>query len=56
MRKRKQNETLQEIGQEIQDLTSMAYPELPRQVRERLAKGHFLDAMDDPEIRAGIFR
>ena len=56
MRKRKQNETLQEIGQEIRDLTSMAYPELPREVRERLAKGHFLDAMDDPEIRAGIFR
>ena len=24
--------------------------------RERLAKGHFSDAIDDAEIRAGIFR
>ena len=56
MRRRKQNETLQELGQEIRDLTAMAYPELPREVRERLAKGHFLDAIDDVEIRAGIFR
>ena len=56
MRRRRTNETLQELGQEIRDLTAMAYPELPREVRERLAKGHFLDAINDSEIRAGIFR
>lgn len=46
-RTRKSGENLQELGQAVQRLTSLAYPELKRDVHERLA---------DPEIRAGIFR
>lgn len=56
MRRRQPRESLQELGQSIRDLTCLAYPELAADVRERLAKGHFLDAIDDAEIRAGIFR
>ena len=56
MRRRQPKESLQELGQAIRDLSALAYPELGTDVRERLAKGHFSDAIDDAEIRAGIFR
>lgn len=55
-RTRKSGENLQELGQAVRRLTSLAYPELKRDVHERLAQGHFSDAISDPEIRAGIFR
>ncbi|XP_063957782.1 uncharacterized protein LOC135154686 [Lytechinus pictus] len=56
VRRRHKDETLQELGQAIRDLTCLAYPELSSEARQRLARGHFSDAIDDPEIRAGIFR
>lgn len=55
-RRRQPKESLQELGQAIRDLTCLAYPELSRDARERLARGHFSDAIDDVEVRAGIFR
>ena len=55
-RTRKENESLQELGQGIRRLTELAYPELPRDSRERLARGYLVDAIPDAEIRAGIFR
>lgn len=56
MRRRRKDESLQELGQAIRDLTSLAYPELNSDARERLARGHFSDAIEEQEIRAGIFR
>lgn len=56
MRRRGKDETLQELGQGVRDLTALAYPELGNEARERLARGHFSEAIDDPEIRGGIFR
>ena len=56
MRRRGKDENLQELGQSIRDLTALAYPELSTDVRERLARGHFSEAIDDSEIRGGIFR
>ena len=56
MRRRGRDETLQELGQSIRDLTALAYPELDNTARERLARGHFSEAIDEPEIRGGIFR
>ena len=55
-RRRQPRETLQELGQTIRELTSLAYPELSSDARERLARGHFSDAIEDGEIRSGIFR
>ena len=49
-------ETLQELGQSIRELATMAYPEFSDESRERLAKGHFMDAITDRAIREGIFR
>ena len=55
-RRRQKDESLQQLGQAIRDLTSLAYPEMRNDVRERLAKTHFSEAIDDQEIRAAIFR
>ena len=49
-------ETLQELGTSIRELSALAYPEFSDDSRERLAKGHFMDAVKDREIREGIFR
>ena len=56
MRRRQKDESVQQLGQAIRDLTSLAYPEMSSDVRERLAKTHFSEAIDDAEIRAAIFR
>ena len=55
-RRQQPRESLQELGQAIRDLVSLAYPELNGTARERLARGHFSDAIDEPEIRDGSFR
>lgn len=56
VRRRQKDESLQQLGQAIRDLTSLAYPEMLSDVRERLAKTHFSEAIDDAEIRSAIFR
>ena len=55
-RRRQKDESLQQLGQAVRDLTGLAYPEMTSNVRERLAKTHFSEAIDDAEIRAAIFR
>ncbi len=47
---------MKELGQAIPRLTELAYPALPRESRERLARGHFLDVISNAEIRARVFR
>ena len=42
-RRQREKETLQELGQSIRDLSALAYPELPEEGRDRLARGHFSD-------------
>ena len=49
-RTRKTGEGLQELGQGIRRLTELAYPELPRDSRECLARGHLVYAISDAEI------
>ena len=49
-------ETLQELGQSIRELAALAYPELTEEGRDRLARGHFSDAIESQAIREGIFR
>ena len=49
-------ESLQELGQAIQELVVRAYPDIPEDSRDRLAKNHFLDAVDGRSIREGINR
>ena len=45
-------ETFQELGQAV--LT--AYPELPEEAQDRLARTHFTEAIEDQSVREGVFR
>ena len=49
-------ETIQELGQSIRELAALAYPEFEDAGRDRLARGHFADAVASQSIREGIFR
>lgn len=49
-------ETLRELGQAIRELATLAYPEIAEEGKDRLARGHFSDAIEDQEVREGIFR
>ena len=55
-RRRGPKETLHELGQSIRDITALAYPGFDEDGQDRLARGHFLDAILDPRIREGLFR
>ena len=54
-RKRNPKESLQELGRNIRELTTRAYPNFDAEGIDRLAKIHFTDALHNPDIRAGIF-
>ena len=54
-RKRRQNESLQELGRSIRELTSTAYPDFDTKGVDRLAKIHFADAIVNQDIKGGIF-
>ena len=49
-------ETLQELGQAVRDLATLAYPELSEEAQDRLARTHFSEAIEDQSIREGVFR
>ena len=55
-RRQGHHETLQELGQAVRDLSVLAYPELPDEAQDRLARTHFIEAIDDQVIREGVFR
>ena len=49
-------ESIQELGQAVGELSRLAYPELPDEAQERLARTHFLEAIEDQSVREGVFR
>lgn len=53
-RKQRASESLPELGQTIRRLVNKAYPTAPGEVRETLAKEHFLDAFVNTEMRIKI--
>ena len=55
-RRQKPKESLLELGQAIHELTVRAYPEIQEEAREKLAKNHFIDAVDSHSVREGINR
>lgn len=44
---RKRDETLPEWAQAVRRLTRQAYPEAPQQLKETIARDHFVDALED---------
>jgi len=49
-RKRKQNETVHELAQDVERLISLAYPTAGPSVRDVLGRDAFIDALNDPEL------
>ena len=56
LRRQKEGESIQQLGQVVRELAMRAYPAMLMDQRERLAKGHFMEAVMDPDVREGIFR
>ncbi len=50
-RTRQRDETLSELGQSVRRLASMAYPDASTELVEILAKDHFIEALQDSEMR-----
>ncbi|KAJ8048488.1 hypothetical protein HOLleu_00827 [Holothuria leucospilota] len=55
-RQRQKGETLPELGQIIKRLTRQAYPTASFDVLTALATDHFMDALDDPNLRLGVYQ
>jgi hypothetical protein len=53
-RRQKPAESLPELGQAITRLVNLAYPTVPENVRDTLAKQHFIEALADSEMRIRI--
>jgi transposase InsO family protein len=49
-RTRRENETLQELAQDIRRLTTLAYPNDSGRTIDRLAKGAFIEALGDDDL------
>ena len=53
-RRQRASETLPELAQHVRRLTNLAYPTVPADVKETLAKDHFIDALLDSDLRLKI--
>ena len=53
-RRRKNNETLKELAQDIRRLMMLSYPGDQTPISENLAKEHFIVALEDPELELKI--
>ncbi|CAC5373136.1 unnamed protein product [Mytilus coruscus] len=53
-RRQKASESLPELGQSIRRLINQAYPTVPEDVRDTLAKQYFIEALVDSEMRIRI--
>jgi predicted aspartyl protease/transposase InsO family protein len=49
-RRRKRDENLQEMAQDIERLAALAYPDDPQTTRDRLGIEAFIEALNDPEL------
>ena len=53
-RRRKPNESLRELAQDIRRLMILAYPEEKSRMAEHMARDYFLVALDDPELELKV--
>ncbi len=54
-RKRRDKETIFQLAQSIKQLTIQAYPQAQGKIFEDLCRGHFLQALEDPEFKKRVF-
>ncbi|CAC5404142.1 unnamed protein product [Mytilus coruscus] len=53
-RVKRENESLSELAQSIKKLTRQAYPGAPTSVTDTLALDHFIDSLNDPDLRLRV--
>ena len=53
-RRRKPDEDIQSLAQEVERLVPRAYPRAPADLRETLSLDSFLDALDDPSLQCQL--
>ncbi|KAJ8042889.1 hypothetical protein HOLleu_09767 [Holothuria leucospilota] len=53
---RKKEESLPQLAQEVRRLARRAYPSAPPKLLGFLCKDHFLDALDDQDLRLGVYQ
>ncbi|KAJ8049133.1 hypothetical protein HOLleu_01738 [Holothuria leucospilota] len=53
---RRKEESLPQLAQEVRRLARRAYPSAPPQLLGLLSRDHFLDALDDPVLRLGVYQ
>ena len=55
-RRQGSTESIQELGESINNLVQLAYPDVSYELRERLSVMHFRDSILEAEVRADLFR
>ena len=55
-RQRRANETLSELADDIRIMVERVYPDLVIAARDRMAKDHFIDALNDSEMRTRVLQ
>ena len=55
-RQRKANESLSELADDIRIMVERVYPDLAAAARDRMAKDHFIDALNDSETRTRVLQ
>ena len=55
-RLQRENETLPELAQDVNRLVRLAYPSASVEIREKLAKDYFIDALNDHELEWNVLR
>ncbi|XP_067667689.1 uncharacterized protein [Haliotis asinina] len=53
-RQQKEGESIQDLGQAIQRLTNLAYPDATQDCKDRLARSHFTEAIRDRQVRLSV--
>ncbi|KAJ8018186.1 hypothetical protein HOLleu_43967 [Holothuria leucospilota] len=51
---RKKGETIPELAQDVKRLTRFAYPGASSHLQDQLARDHFVDCLEEPELRLGV--
>ena len=53
---REDKQTLPELGEEVRRLARMAYPNAPEDMLDGIGKDHFIDALDDADLRWRVYQ
>ncbi|KAJ8018074.1 hypothetical protein HOLleu_44135 [Holothuria leucospilota] len=53
-RGRKKGETIPDLAQDVKRLTRFAYPGASSHLQDQLSRDHFVDCLEEPELRLGV--